>query len=173
MQPGCSQPARPGAAVITYLIRRCRVGGYFRYPATSTRVPLPIATYPVSPTWYPPAPGWVPYLPGVSKRVSKNGVWMMVPVLVRFSSQVHSFYKSFVIRMWDQMSTKRPIVPLLLAIVSLFTCNGTLGFHSWMHQSKKKGGQPGVEIMCTDYRFATRRFVSSYLLNAGAILMHA
>ena len=34
---------------------------------------------------------------------------------------VHSLCKSFVNSMWEQMSTKPPIVPLFLAIVSLFT----------------------------------------------------
>ena len=50
------------------------------------------------------------------------------------------------------MSTKPPIVPLFLAIVSLFmfTYNGTLGFHFWVHQTKLRGGQASVEIMCTD-----------------------
>ena len=44
--------------------------------------------------------------------------------------------------MWEQMSTKPPIVPLFLAIVSLFTYNGTLGFRFWVHQTKLRGGKP-------------------------------
>ena len=55
---------------------------------------------------------------------------------------LHSYYKSFVNRMWEQMSTKPPIVPLFLAIVSLFTYNGTLGFRFWVHQTKLRGGKP-------------------------------
>ena len=58
--------------------------------------------------------------------------------------------------MWEHMSTKPPIVPLFLAIVSLFTYNGTLGFRFWLHQTKLRGGggggggQASVEIMCAD-----------------------
>ena len=39
------------------------------------------------------------------------------------------------------MSTKGPIVPLFLAILDLFTCNGTLGFHFLVHQSKVRGAR--------------------------------
>ena len=52
--------------------------------------------------------------------------------------------------MWEQMSTKPPIVPLFLAIISLFTYNGTVGFRFWVHQTKLRGGQASVEIMCAD-----------------------
>ena len=55
---------------------------------------------------------------------------------------IHSYYKSFVDQMWEQMSTKPPIVPLFLTIASLFTYNGPLGFRFWVHQTKLRGAKP-------------------------------
>ena len=87
---------------------------------------------------------------------------------------LHSYYKNFVNRRCNKISTKGPTAPFNCflpfstclvvvkcpatasstpqppAVLDLFTCDGTLGFDFWVHQSKVRGARPTVEIMCTD-----------------------
>ena len=57
-------------------------------------------------------------------------------IYLNYLLNIHSYYKSFVNKVCDQISTKGPVAHLFFAILDLFTCIGFLSFHFWVHQSK-------------------------------------